>query len=113
MATTSRIIERPRLNEDIVPFTEYRRTLSDCFVRTARTHRPIVVTQNGRATSVVISIDDFELTWDEIERCREREALSRAVEISRRQFEDGKSKLNDNVLNDMLSMLGDTRKDAQ
>jgi len=110
MASHSRAIERPRLNEDVVPFTEYRRTLNDCFARTARTHRPIVVTQNGRATSVVISIDDFESTWDEIERCREREELSRAVEISRRQFEEGKSKSNDEVLGDMLAMLDGMRE---
>ena len=35
-----------------------------------------VITQNGRATNVMISIADFESTWDEIDRCREREELT-------------------------------------
>ena len=47
--TASHPIRRPRLDEDVVPFTECRRTLSDCMERTARTHRPIVITHNGRA----------------------------------------------------------------
>jgi len=108
--TRPHTLERPRLDEDVVPFTEYRRTLNDCFARTARTHRPIVITQNGHATSVVISISDFESTWDEIEQFREREELTRAVEISRRQFEEGKFKSNDEVLTEMLSMLDGMRK---
>jgi len=99
------LIQRPRLDQDVVPFTECRRTLNDCFARTARTHRPLVVTQNGHATTVVISIADFESTWDEIERYREREELSRAIEVSRRQFEEGRFRSNDEVFNEMEKML--------
>ena len=87
--TASRPIRRPRLDEDVVPFTECRRTLSDCMERTARTHRPIVITHNGRAATVMIGVTDFEDTWDEVERWREMAELSRAVEISRQQVKDG------------------------
>ena len=89
MRTKTRTIEHPRLDEDVVRFTEYRRTLNDCFARTARTHRPIVITQNGRSTSVMMSVADFESTWDEIETWRKRAELSRSIEISRREFENG------------------------
>jgi len=105
--TRTRSIQRPRLDEDVVPFTEYRRTLNACFARTAKTHRPLVITQNGHATSVVINIDDFETTWDEIERYRAREELSRAIEISRRQFEEGRFTPNDEVFDEMEKMLND------
>ena len=89
MRAKARTIERPRLDEDVVPFTEYRRTLNDCFARTARTHRPIVITQNGHSTSVMMSVADFESTWDEIESWRKRAAFSRMIEISRKEFENG------------------------
>ena len=89
MRTKARTIERPRLDEDVVPFTEYRRTLNDCFARTARTHRPIVITQNGRSTSVMMSVADFESTWDEIAMWRAKAELSKAIAISRKQFENG------------------------
>ena len=39
MRTKARTLERPRLDEDVVPFTEYRRTLNACFARTSRTAR--------------------------------------------------------------------------
>lgn len=89
MRTRARSIERPRLDEDVVPFTEYRRTLNDCFARTSRTHRPIVITQNGRSTSVMMSVADFESTWDELETWRKRATLSHMIEASRRDFENG------------------------
>ena len=103
--TAAHPIRRPRLDEDVVPFTDCRRTLSDCMERTARTHRPIVITHNGRAASVMIGIADFEDTWNEVERWRESAELSRAVEISRRQFEEGKFKPHNTVWREMRSML--------
>ena len=91
MKQKSSVLQRPRLDEDIVPFTEYRRTLNDCLARTARTHRPIVITQNGRSTSVVMSIADFELTWDEIESMRKRSYLNQVIDKSRQDFENGET----------------------
>ena len=98
-------IRRPRLDEDVVPFTEYRRTLNDCFERTARTHRPIVITQNGHCTSVMMSVADFERTWDEIEAWREKAEITKAVEISRQQFAEGKFRSEEEVFSRLNNML--------
>ena len=46
--------------EDIISLSEFRNTLADCVARTAETHRPIILTQNGRATSVFLSAADWE-----------------------------------------------------
>lgn len=112
MRTRPRTIERPRLDEDVVPFTEYRRTLNDCLARTARTHRPIVITQNGRSTSVMMSVEDFELTWDEIETWRKRAALSRMIEISRKEFENGEYLTEEESFADVEKMLGEMDADG-
>ena len=105
MRTKTSPIQRPRLDEDVVPFTEYRRTLNACLERTARTHRPIVITQNGRSTSVMMSVADFESTWDEIEMWREKKELTRAIEISRREFAEGKGIPNDEVFDRLHKKL--------
>ncbi|MBQ9431659.1 MAG: type II toxin-antitoxin system Phd/YefM family antitoxin [Kiritimatiellae bacterium] len=105
MNARAKPISRPRLDEDVVPFSEYRRTLSDCFARTARTHRPIVITQNGRSTSVMMSVADFESTWDEIESWREKAELSRAVTISRKQFENGECLTEEDSFDEAEKML--------
>ena len=82
-------LQRPRLDKDVVSYTECRQTLADCMQRTRRTHRPLVITQNGHAASVLVDVKDFEALWAENEARREREELSRSVEISRDQFERG------------------------
>ena len=46
--------------EDIISMSEFRNTLADCVARTAETHRPIILTQNGRATSVFLSATQWE-----------------------------------------------------
>lgn len=105
MRTKPKTLERPRLDEDVVPFTEYRRTLNACFARTARTHRPIVITQNGRSTSVMMSVADFERTWDEIETWREKAELSRDIAISRKQFENDECLTEDESFAEVEKML--------
>ena len=46
--------------EDIVPFTEFRSSLSKFMEQTRRTHRPIVVTQNGKAATVLADLSMFD-----------------------------------------------------
>ena len=53
-------LHRPILSEDVISFTECRGKLGEYFDKTRRTHRPIIVTQNGRPTSVLLSIVDWE-----------------------------------------------------
>ena len=86
-------LPRPKMSEDVIPFTEYRRTLSDCLERTKRTHRPLFITQNGRATTVVMNIAEYEQHEAVISQYQahlDRINLSRDVEISRREFTEGK-----------------------
>ena len=86
-------LPRPKMSEGVIPFTEYRRTLSDCLERTKRTHRPLFITQNGRATTVVMNIAEYEQHEDVVSQCQaylDRVNLSRDVEISRREFAEGK-----------------------
>ena len=89
MPVRERTLQRPRLDKDVVSYTECRQTLADCMQRTRRTHRPLVITQNGHAASILLDISDFEDLWADNEARREREELSRSVEISREQFERG------------------------
>ena len=46
--------------EDIISLSEFRNTLADCVLRTSETHRPLILTQNGRATAVFLSAADWE-----------------------------------------------------
>ena len=76
-------IKRCRPSEDVVPFSECRQNFSSYINRPRETHRPILITQNGRATSYLVDAADFDDLMERIE-------LSRDVEISRREFAEGK-----------------------
>ena len=108
MSIAENTLPRPKMSEDVIPFTEYRRTLSDCLERTKRTHRPLFITQNGRATTVVMNIADYEQHEDIISHYQaqiERMNLSRDVEISRREFAEGKGIPHRQVMDEMREML--------
>ena len=93
MQNLATLSPRPKMSEDVIPFTEYRRNLSECCERTKRTHRPLFITQNGRATTVVMNIAEYEEREElfaEWQARMERAQLSRDVEISRREFAQGR-----------------------
>jgi len=76
-------IRRCRPSEDVVPFSECRNNLSAYIGRVQETHRPILITQNGRSASYIVNATDFDDLMDSIE-------LTRDVEISRREIAEGK-----------------------
>ena len=55
----------PRLSEDVISFSECRNNLAACLKRVGETHRLIFITQNGRPTSVIGNIED----WDAFGSC--------------------------------------------
>ena len=98
MKTVCNPLENIRLSEDIIPFTEFRRTLSSCFARTTGTHRPLIITQNGRAAKVLLDIADF----DEL---KESLAVLDDIRISNEQIERGETKSNGEVFDRLMKDL--------
>ena len=91
-------ISRCRPSEDVVPFSECRNNLSAYITRVRETHRPILITQNGRAASYLVDAESLDNLFDRIE-------LSRDIEISRREFAEGKGIPNDTVFDRLHEKL--------
>lgn len=91
-------IRRCRPSKDVVPFSECRNNLSTYIGRVRKTHRPILITQNGRAASYLMNAEDVDNLFDSIE-------LARDIEISRREFAEGKGIPNDVVFNRLHEKL--------
>ena len=98
MTTVCNPLENIRLSEDIIPFTEFRRTLSSCFARMTGTHRPLIITQNGRAAKILLDIADFD-------GLKESLAVLNDIRISNEQIERGETKSNDEVFDRLLGDL--------
>ena len=91
-------LRRCRPSEDIVPFSECRNNLSMYIGRVRKTHRPVLITQNGRAASYLVDAKFMDDLFDQID-------LSRDVEISRREFAEGKGIPSDEVFKEMDDMI--------
>ena len=55
-----RLFPLPRLSEDVISFSECRNNLAACLKRVGETHRLIFITQNGRPTSFIGNIEDWD-----------------------------------------------------
>jgi len=47
-------------SEDIAPISEVKAHFADLLGRSRENHRSVVVTQNGRATGILMSVEDWE-----------------------------------------------------
>lgn len=71
------------LSEDIVPLGEFETQASDVLRKLKDSHRPVVITQNGRPAAVLITPEDFD-------RIRERERFMAAVQEGLADAEAGR-----------------------
>lgn len=77
-------IPRPVMTEDVISFSECRNNLASCFRRAAETHRPVFVTQNGKPTTFIGNVAD----WEEYLEYRELvdDVAAAEAEIERGEF---------------------------
>ena len=99
-------IKHCRPSEDTVPFSECRNNFSAIIAKVSKTHRPVLVTQNGRAASYIINAGDFDDLMERIE-------LSRSVAISRKQFENGEFQSEEEVFKEMEDMLDEMQANGE
>ena len=59
----------PQVNyaEDIVPLSSFRADVTRLMSQTRQTHRPIVITQNGRAANVFLDVADYQRLLDKLD----------------------------------------------
>lgn len=59
----------PQVNyaEDIVPLSSFRADVTRLMSQTRKTHRPIVIAQNGRAANVFLDVSDYQQLVDKLD----------------------------------------------
>ena len=82
------------LVEDFCPVSEFRADINTMIKKTKSTHRPIVLTQHGKTSAVVMDIGDYQ-------RLVYEKQLFDDVNIARQQVKDGKT----HTTTDMRSIL--------
>lgn len=66
-------MSRPRIrpSSDIRPLSEFRANMASFVDQVQDSGRPLVLTQNGRGAAVLISVDEFESIYDELDLLRD------------------------------------------
>jgi prevent-host-death family protein len=54
------------ISQNIISLSDFKNKASKMLLEVRRSHRPIVITQNGRAAAVLISPDDFDLLTEQV-----------------------------------------------
>jgi antitoxin YefM len=73
----------PSVSDDILPIHEFKAKASAILGRVRKTGRPVVVTQNGRATAVLISAKDFDRVRRSLDVATEVDAALAEVDAGR------------------------------
>jgi len=71
-----------RPSTDVLPVTEFRANTSTMLTRLQATQRPVILTQHGRGTAVVMDVGVYEGMLDEI-------AILRDIRIAEEQIARG------------------------
>ena len=83
---------------DIVPISDLRQDASAILKRVRSSHKPLVITQRGRATAVVLSVDAYE-------RSEEERQILLALARGERELQAGKGPSLDSVLREADKFL--------
>lgn len=86
---------RPLLDQDIRSLSEFRTNTANLIDQVRKTKRPLVLTQHGRGTAVVLDVSEYE-------RLLERLELLQDIQISQEQLAKGQGVDNETARKQML-----------
>jgi prevent-host-death family protein len=90
----------PKLSEDIQPLSEFRANTARFLRHVRATRRPLVLTQRGRGTAVLLDIHEYE-------RLLDRAELAEEIRIAEAQLDRGEGVPHDVAREQILSLLGE------
>lgn len=70
------------LDQDIRPLSDFRSNVSSFIKQVHETKRPLVITQHGKSSAVLMDVSEYERMVDKFE-------LIQDIEIATRQIDDG------------------------
>ena len=90
------------LSQDIHPLTDFKRKTSSFMSRLKKTHRPVVLTVNGKAELVVQDAASYQQILDRLERLEAVEAIRLGIAAA----EEGRVRPARKALAELQAKLG-------
>jgi len=91
-------MKRVQLNKDIRPLSEFRANAASMIEQVKKEHRPLVITQHGKSSAVLLEVSDYEKMLDTIELLQE-------INRARQEIEEGKGVAHEEVMGSLKERL--------
>jgi prevent-host-death family protein len=91
-------MERVQLDKDIQPLSEFRANAASMIEKIKTEHRPLVITQHGKSSAVLLNVSDYQKMVDTIELLQE-------INEARQEIEDGKGIEHEKVMRSLKEKL--------
>ncbi len=91
-------MKRLQLDKDIQPLSEFRANAASMIEKIKNEHRPLVITQHGKSSAVLLDVSDYEKMIDTIELLRE-------INQARQELEEGKGIPHEEVMRSLKERL--------
>ena len=91
-------MKRINLNQDIKPLSEFRANAAAFVQKVRKTKRPLVITQHGKSSAVLLDVEEYEYLIEKIE-------LLQDIHIAEQQINKGLSIDHDDVKDKISEIL--------
>ena len=85
-----------QLDQDIQPLSEFRSRVAFYFEKVKKTKRPLVITQNGKSSAILLDVSEYQSMVDKIEILEEikmaEAQIDQGLEISHQKIKRKYSK---------------------
>ncbi len=95
-------MKRIILNQDIHPLSEFRANAAALIEQVRSTKRPMVITQHGKSSAVILDVQEYEALLEKIEILEE-------VQIAETQLEQGLGIEHEEAKNRTLSRIRESQ----
>lgn len=76
-------MRRVQLDEDITPLSEFRANATALIQKIRETKRPLIITQRGKSSAVILDVSEYEALLSKLELLQE-------IAIAEKQISEGK-----------------------
>lgn len=75
-------MQRIQLDKDIKPLSEFRSKVANYLEQVRNTKRPLLITQNGKSSAVLMDVSEYESIMEKIE-------LLQDIQVAKTQIDSG------------------------
>ena len=76
-------MKQVNLDEDIKPLSEFRANAASLVKHVKNTKRPLVITQHGKSSAILLDVKEYQILLDKIE-------ILQDVQLAEQQLSEGK-----------------------